>query len=35
MVVSNLLAVFLLSGKLREETTSYFDKLKSGACGTE
>jgi len=31
MVVPNLLAVLLLSGKLREETTSYFDKLKSGA----
>ncbi|MBJ95540.1 MAG: sodium:alanine symporter family protein [Rickettsiales bacterium] len=30
MVVPNLIAVLLLSGKLREETHSYFGKLRSG-----
>ena len=35
MVVPNLFAVLLLSGKLREETSSNFDRLKSGAFDVE
>ncbi len=31
MVVPNLFAVLLLTGKLKEETNSYFGKLRSGA----